>query len=163
MNYQTNRKRLLFGAMLCFTSLAIAYFYFQQYVGLPPCPLCILDRIIIGSLGVIFLLLAFGNLVIIKLLGLVAVAAGLAVGGRHVWLERVGHSDSSSAACAPGGAQDVIEWVTAAFIGVSDCSVVYWSIWGFSIADLTLALYVVLAFIFFSSWRRRAPRRNIFS
>ncbi len=163
MNYQTNRKRLLFGSLLCFTSLAIAYFYFQQYVGLPPCPLCILDRIIIGLLGVIFLLLAFSNLVIIKLLGLVTVAAGLAVGGRHVWLERFAHSDSSSVACAPGGAQDVIEWVTAAFIGVSDCSVVYWSIWGFSIADLTLALYVVLTLIFFASWRRRAPRRNIFS
>ncbi len=159
----TKRNWAFFGALLCFTALAVAYFYFQQYVGLPPCPLCILDRIIIGTLGVVFLLLAYSRSSLIKFLGFLTLIAGFAVGGRHVWLERF--SDPSDAvSCVPGGgAKDLIEWVTSAFIGTSDCSIIFWQLWGLSIADLTLILYVVLALIFLRSRRGYSYSRNIFS
>lgn len=152
----------MLGALLCFASLAIAYFYFQQYLGLPPCPLCILDRIIIGTLGVLFLLMSFGIYFFIRFLSLVTLIAGFAVGGRHVWLERFS-GPSDSVACAPGEAQNIIEWVTSAFIGTADCSIIFWQLWGLSIADLTLVLYVVLALIFMRSKKRILYQRNIFS
>lgn len=136
-------------------SLALAYFYFQQYLGLPPCSLCILDRIIIATLGVLFLLMLITRHALLKLCRLLAwlsLLAGFAVGGRHVWLERFAVKDEFSS-CIPnsGGAlgsiQGAIDFLSAAFIGTSDCSVIYWSLWGLSIADLTLILYICLALV----------------
>lgn len=150
------------GAILCFSSLAIAYFYFQLAEGLPPCPLCILDRIIIGILGVVFVLLMLNVYFLTRLLGWLALLAGFAVGGRHVWLERF-RDPSAAGDCAPGGAQSAIEWLTSAFIGTGDCSVIYWHHWGLSIADLTLILYLVLAVAFINCRKKEKQQRNIFS
>lgn len=148
---------------MCFTSLAVAYFYFQIELGLPPCPLCILDRIIIGILGLVFLLMSANIYFLVRIAGWLTLLAGFAVGGRHVWLERFS-GPSESVACAPGeGAQNIIDWLTSAFVGTGDCSVVYWQIYGLSIADLTLILYFVLALIFRWSRRGMIYQRNIFS
>ena len=88
------------------------------------------------SLGLMF---AFNALLLL---------AGFVVGGRHVWLERTPRQ--SSGGCVPQAkAQDFLEWLTSAFIGTSDCSIVFWRLAGLSIADLTLIFYFVLACLLF--------------
>ena len=133
-----------YGAVLCFASLLIAYFYFQLYLGLPPCPLCILDRIVIAALGLLFTLSFFWRGFALWALSWLLLLAGLVVGGRHIWLERFSHSDETATCIPQAGTQSVLEWLTSAFVGTSDCSVIYWQLLGLSIADLTFVLYLVL-------------------
>ena len=42
------------GAFLCFSALAVAYFFMERYLLLEPCPLCILDRLTVLAMGVFF-------------------------------------------------------------------------------------------------------------
>ncbi len=134
------------GAILCFSSLAIAYFYFQLDQGLPPCPLCILDRIIIGILGVVFLIMMLNVYFLTRLLGWLALLAGFAVGGRHVWLERF-RDPSDAGDCAPGGAQSAIEWLTSAFIGTVIAVSYIGSIGGWVL--LTWLLFFILCWLWY--------------
>ncbi len=150
--------------LLCWGSVAIAYFYFQLFVGLPPCPLCILDRMVLIFIGVcvagmLFLPgLAKRIAYALALLGLVA---GLAVGIRHVLLERLPHDSGSSGGCIPQKqAQGLLEFLTSAFIGTGDCGVVYWTLWGFSLADFTLVLYAVIAFFLLFLFPARPGRSS---
>ena len=141
-----NKKFLAIGGMLlCCASLLIAYFYFQLYLGLPPCPLCILDRWIIAGLAFGFLLLWF-DFALLKtgahICFFLLLPAGLAVGGRHVWLENF--PNSASGCLPPQGGKDLWDLLTSAFVGTADCSIVLWSFAGLSIAGWTLALYLVL-------------------
>lgn len=77
--------------LLCCGLLGFAA-YLQTHLGLLPCPLCVVQRFIIGLLGLLFLLSSLytaqenfwrrfhsGLLVLMSLLG-------AAVAGRHVWL-----------------------------------------------------------------------------
>lgn len=136
------------GLITCLASLAIAFFYFQLYLGLPPCPLCILDRIVIAGLALVFLLIILMPiqplLMIWRSFGTLLVLTGFGIGGRHIWLERFASKDGNVSCIPQEGAKGVIEFLTDAFIGTSDCSVVYWQLFGLSIADLTFILFVVL-------------------
>ena len=49
------RPHYLFIFVACFLMLAGALLIFQQAFGLDPCPLCILQRIVIISIGLIAL------------------------------------------------------------------------------------------------------------
>ena len=49
------------GAFLCFSALAVAYFFMERYLLLEPCPLCILDRLTVLAMGVFFPPVFFGN------------------------------------------------------------------------------------------------------
>ena len=146
-------KKILYAliALLAWSSVAIAYFYFQLRLGLPPCPLCILDRVILLALGAsclaMFVLRGLG-LRLMFAVSVLLLLSGFVVGGRHVWLERAPRASSSG--CAPQAqAQDLLEWLTSAFVGTSDCSIVFWRLAGLSIADLTLVLYTLLALLLF--------------
>ena len=134
-------------ALIALSSVALAYFYFQLHLGLPPCPLCILDRIILLILGgacLVMLLVRGLGLRLMFVFSALLVLAGLIVGGRHIWLERAPRQ--SSGGCVPQDqAADLLEWLTSAFIGTSDCSIVFWRLAGLSLADWTFILYVLLA------------------
>ena len=77
------------GAALCFTSLGIAYFFMEKYLLLEPCPLCILDRLVVLAIGFFFVLgfflehghkaLWFGNVTMLIL--------GFVFAGRHIILQ----------------------------------------------------------------------------
>ena len=87
------RKLNLIGFLLCIFSLCGAI-YLQLYEGLLPCPLCIMQRLVMVLLAFLFLIgslhtpqpvwrRSFG-----VVLALVAIG-GIAIAGRHVWLERL--------------------------------------------------------------------------
>ena len=147
------------GVVLCIAALLIAYFYFQLYYGLPPCPLCILDRYVVGGMAVIFLLLALIPNFFFKLLGGIIILGGFITGGRHIYLERFASQDAASSCLPQEGAQNLIDLITQSFAGTSDCSVVYWQISGLTIADLTFILFVVLAFVLYMCPRARRRRQ----
>jgi disulfide bond formation protein DsbB len=90
-NAQALRLTYLLGFILIAVLLGGAVFL-QAYEGMNPCPLCILQRMsmallgIIFFIGVVFKLKKIGQL-LLNMLGACAVVSGLVFSGRQVWLQ----------------------------------------------------------------------------
>ena len=84
----------LLGFLACAGMLAFGY-YLQIVVGLEPCPLCIVQRLLLLATGLAFLAAAIqhpvGRVGAGVYGGLIALAAGTgaAVAERHVWLQHL--------------------------------------------------------------------------
>jgi len=157
------------GLIGCGGLLAIAYFYFQEHLGLAPCPLCMFQRAaLVGVaffclLGVIFRpeklgskLLAFGSSV--------SSLIGLMIAGRQVWLQHLpadkvpecGADLSFMLEVDP--IFDVIQNVLA---GSGECAEVQWSWLGFSMPEWMILVFVVMLLISLRLLFRK--QRNYFS
>ena len=73
----------------------IGYALYSQYVlELYPCPLCIFQRIAVAALGIVALAAALHNprrpgTIAYTVLALVTGGVGIAIAGRHVWLQNL--------------------------------------------------------------------------
>ncbi|MFX9532743.1 disulfide bond formation protein B, partial [Acinetobacter baumannii] len=88
------RTQFLLGFLACAGLMGYAL-YAQHVQGFEPCPLCIFQRVAVIALGVVFLLGALhgprgrGGRAAWGALALLAAGAGIAVAGRHVWLQNL--------------------------------------------------------------------------
>ncbi len=143
------------GLLGCLVAMGFAL-YLQHVVGLEPCPLCIMQRVaVFAAMGVLVLVIlhnprAVGQRVY-ALFGLLAALFGLGVAGRHVWLQHL--PADQVPACGPGleymidvfPLQDVVSMVLR---GSGECATVDWTFLGFSLAELTLLVFVGLVVLF---------------
>ncbi|HNP37702.1 MAG TPA: disulfide bond formation protein B [Woeseiaceae bacterium] len=139
MTIPSKRVLNLAGFLLCAGMMAYAL-YAEHKLLLEPCPLCIMQRIAVISLGIVFLLAALhnpggvGRYVYAVLLG-IATLGGAIVAGRHVWLQLL--PADQVPACGPGldymldnfPFQQVIDMV---FTGSGECASSDWSLLGLS-------------------------------
>jgi len=143
----------LAGFLLCAGMLAFGY-TLQFVVGLEPCPLCIIQRLLLFAAGVAFLVAALhhpaGRLGASVYGGLIAVLAtlGVAVAGRHVWLQHL--PPERRPACGPAldhllSTFGPIEGMSRVLRGSGECGVVDWTLLSFSIPEWTLAAFVALS------------------
>lgn len=137
------------GAAVCAGLMGYAL-YAQYGLGLEPCPLCILQRVAMIVLGVVFFIAALhpagviGRRIYAVLLGLVALA-GSGVAGRHVWLTML--PPERVPACGPGldfmlesfPLRDALSMV---FSGSGECAEVEWRLLG-----LSMPVWVLMALI----------------
>jgi len=143
-------QRWLFagGSAFCAALIAIAL-YFQHAMGLEPCPLCILQRIFVIALGVIMLMAAIhnpnrlwrriysGGILVFALLG-------VAVAGRHVWLQSLPPDQVPE--CGPGleyilQSFPLMQALELVFKGSGECAEVQWTFLGLSIPAWTLVVF----------------------
>src|SRR5207244_11568969 len=88
----TRRIGNLVGFLVCAGMLSFGY-YLQFVVGLEPCPLCIIQRLLLFAVGVAFLIAALhhpaGRLAAGLYGGVIAVIAAIGIGvpGPAVWLQ----------------------------------------------------------------------------
>ena len=157
------------GLIGCGALLAIAYFYFQQTLGLAPCPLCMFQRAaLVGVaffciLGIIFRpskagskILAFG--------AAVSSLIGLLIAGRQVWLQHLPADKVPE--CGPDLSFmlemdpffDVIRRVLA---GSGECAEVQWSLLSFSMPEWMVLVFTVMLVICLRLLFRK--ERNYFS
>ncbi len=141
--------------------------YFQHVEGLEPCPLCIIQRVIVIALGVVMLVAAVHNPARIgrRLYGALIVliaAAGVGVAGRHVWLQNLPPDQVPE--CGPGleylfNTFPLVETLEMVFKGSGECAEVLWTLLGLSIPGWTLVVFTAMTavglFIIFS--RRGLP------
>ncbi len=134
-------KRLLnlAGVLICAGMMGFAL-YAQHVLYLDPCPLCILQRVAVILVGMVFLAAALhnpgktGSRVYAVLLALVAVL-GAGVAGWHVRLQNLPPSEVPS--CGPG-LEYMVEnfpWKDALgmiFKGSGECAEVAWRLLGLS-------------------------------
>ncbi|UYZ68582.1 disulfide bond formation protein B [Moraxella bovis] len=134
----------------------VAIFYFQKHLGLDPCPLCIFQRIGVWIMGVF----AFVGMLVnpkklwakLTLWGGMALGAlwGLGVAGRHVWLQHLPADEVP--ACGPGlnywvDTLPILQVFQEVLKGSGECAEIDWQMLGFSIPELTLAMFAVFLVI----------------
>jgi disulfide bond formation protein DsbB len=140
-------RRLLFitGFLACVGMMAAAL-YAQYVLLLDPCPLCVLQRVAVIALGVIFLLAAIHNPKtwwrgVYVMLVLLAAGGGIGVAARHVWLQNLPPDRVPS--CGPGidymldnfPLADALRMV---FTGSGECADVVWRLLGLSMPSWVL-------------------------
>ena len=144
-------KRILnfIGAAICASMMGFAL-YAQYVLYLEPCPLCILQRVAVILLGLLFLLAALHNpfqpatRIYAVLLGIVA-SAGVAVAAWQVRLQHLPADEVPS--CGPGleymvdnfPLQDVLGMI---FKGSGECAEVAWRLLG-----LSMPAWVIVALL----------------
>ncbi len=149
------RPMMLLGFLITASMFGTAM-YMQHVMYLDPCPLCIVTRVIVLILAILFL----GALIInpaawgrrvLGVLFTLASLAGVIVSSRHSWLQHF--PPDLNASCGPGlnywmdnlPASEVIQNV---FKGTAECSAVSWTMFGLSIPEWSLIIF--LGFLFFS-------------
>lgn len=138
------------GAALCAASLAIAYFYMERHLLLEPCPLCILDRLVVAAMGLVFVALFFidgGWRRRLLAINAVLLASGFVFASRHIWLQN--RPPDAAALCLSdnAAAQSFLELISRAFDAKGDCGAVYWQFAGLSIPEQVLLLFVAFAIL----------------
>ena len=148
------RSGNLLGFLACAGMLGFGYYLQYGPAGLQPCPLCIIQRLVLLCTGLAFLAAALHHPArrwaahvygaVIAVIALI----GVGVAGRHVWLQHT--PESQRPACGPGleflldtfGPIEVLQRILR---GSGECGAVDWTFLGFSIPEWTLAAFVVFA------------------
>jgi disulfide bond formation protein DsbB len=158
-------RRLLnaagFGLVVALMCYAL---YAQHVLLLDPCPLCILQRIAMIALGVVFAVAALhaprgaGARVYAGLGGLVALA-GLAVSAWHVRLQNLPPGEAPPACGAPFDViMDVNGWwqgLAVIFQGSGECTTIDWTFLGLSMPAWVFVWFVALgALAVVANWSR---------
>lgn len=146
-------SRLIFLLIfLACTGLLGFGLYLEHMQGLEPCPLCVLQRIAYVVIAIIALAGAihgaenlmkyiYASLIIITSL------AGAGIAGRQVWLQHLPADQVPE--CGPGYEylMDVFpldEALGMIFTGSGECAEINWTFLGFSIAEWSLLMFILL-------------------
>ncbi|MCV2401668.1 disulfide bond formation protein B [Marinomonas sp. C2222] len=143
-----------FHGLVAFASFALLLvaFYMEYQMGLEPCPLCMLQRIVFFSVGVVslFCVIARNPSILKVLTWLVALlsAVGAALAIRHLYLQNI--PADQLPACLPGLSYmfEVFPWqeiMQAMIMGTGECGDVVWTLFGISIPGWTLIAFLLMA------------------
>jgi len=146
------RRMLNLGGFLACTGLMLYALYAQYFLELAPCPLCVFQRIAVIAMGLVFLAAALHNpgrlgAGCYALLTTAAAAGGIAVAGRHVWLQSL--PPDKVPACGPGldfmlDSFPLAEVLQMVFSGSGECAEVDWSLFGLSMPAWVLIAVSIL-------------------
>ncbi len=155
-------------AVASFALLAVA-FYMEYQMGLEPCPLCMLQRIVFFCIGVVSLLSALtGSLGVRRFIAWIVVMlslSGAALAIRHLYLQNI--PADQLPACLPGLSYmfEVFPWqeiMQAMIMGTGECGDVVWTFLGLSIPGWTLVVFASMAIINVIIALRSKKRKHIF-
>jgi len=135
-------------------SLLLVAFYMEYQMGLEPCPLCMLQRIVFFSIGVVSLVsFITANQTARRICSWLVVLlsiAGAALAIRHLYLQNL--PEDQLPACLPGLSYmfEVFPWqeiMQAMIMGTGECGDVVWTLFGISIPGWTLIAFIGMALV----------------
>jgi disulfide bond formation protein DsbB len=142
----TGRTGYFLGFIKCFALVGLALWIQTQY-GLDPCPLCISQRIIFMSLGVLFLIASLlpKYLKFQSLLQMLTALGGAGVAVRHWWVQA--HKNEMIADCGVGFDYmfenfPLEKALTLVFKGTGDCAAIDWTFLGLTIPQMSLIAFI---------------------
>ncbi len=145
------RTGYLAGFVSCFALVGLALWIQTRY-NLNPCPLCISQRIVFMSLGILFLIAAMMNryLGFFAAIQVLTAMGGMGVALRHWWVQA--HREEMVADCGVGFDYmfenfPLQKALTLVFKGTGDCAAIDWTFLGLTIPQMSL-----LAFIGFAAY-----------
>jgi len=153
-------------AFLCCAGLLGFAFYVQYELFEDPCPLCILQRIAFIWIGLVALAAAVHNPArtgrfFYATLLILGGAAGIAVSGRHLWLQNLPPDQVPECGMGLNYMLETMpfgEVLTQVFHGSGECAEIGWTFAGLSMPWWTLFWYIGLSVITLLVVRRRSDR-----
>lgn len=168
MPFIPSPRQTYFAVFLATVIAMLAALGLQHYAHLEPCPLCVFQRVAMMATGLVALLAflhgpAHLGSRIYAALTLLAVSAGIAVAGRHVWLQHLPPEDVP--ACGPGldywmDTFPFHEVLMKVFKGSGECAVVDWTMLGLALPTWTLLAFLGLAAVALWQLLRRYSSRG---
>lgn len=154
MKFLTPRWVYLYGFLLILALLSGA-FYLQFLEGVNPCPLCVLQRLTIAVLGIVFLSGAVFSWkkcgqFFIGFLSLIVALLGVFLAGRQVWLQHLPPNKSTDCGVSLQYMLHVLpldQVFEKILQGSAECSEVGWQFLRFSLAEWSLIAFVFFAVI----------------
>ncbi|MDB4260425.1 disulfide bond formation protein B [Porticoccaceae bacterium] len=153
MNLPNNQTISLSAAAVCAGLIAVAILYFQNYLGLEPCYLCMTQRVFVIAVGVIFLAAGLHNPAATGQKIYAGLATLAALGGsffsiKQLWLQ--GLPEDQVPACGPPvdylfDAFSVSEAISMLLRGDGNCAEVQWQLLGISMPGWVLVSFIALA------------------
>jgi len=142
----TGRTGYFIGFVGCFALVGLAL-WIQTTFGLEPCPLCISQRIVFMSLGVLFLVAALVPkcLKLQSVFQVLAALGGAGVAIRHWWIQA--HKEEMIADCGVGFDYmfenfPLQKALTLVFKGTGDCAAIDWTFLGLTIPQMSLIAFI---------------------
>ena len=142
----------LSGLLVCIASLLFAVFYLERVLYLDPCPLCILDRVVLVALGLVFAIALAHNPgpAFSRFYGLLASAlslTGVGRAARHIWLQALPANEVP--ACGPDlyfmlETLPVLDTIRTILMGSGSCAEIQWTLAGLTLPQQTLLLFAGL-------------------
>ena len=142
-------------AFICVASAALvanAIFYFQDWLGLDPCPMCILSRYTFIAIAVVALVAAIHGprrtgLAVYSGLITVLALAGIGVSARHSYLQ---HFPPKVESCGTDlefllNALPLSQALPKIFAGTGSCSAVHWKFLGLTIPEWAGVWFLLFA------------------
>lgn len=171
MNTFINTRLFYFSVFLISSALLGYGLYLEHVIGLEPCPLCVFQRIAFISIGIVALIATLhgpGHIAIRFYSSLISVAAiiGGSIAGRQVWLQHLPADQVPE--CGPGldymlDAFPLGEALKMILSGSGECAEVHWRFLGMSIAEWSLAWFLVFCIVgLISVFSVKKPSKNIF-
>ena len=137
---------------MCLVSLIFAIYYLEKTLYLDPCPLCVLDRVVIAALGFIYLVALIHNpgSLFKKVYGLLAILLciiGIGLASRHIWLQNLPRDQVPE--CGPDiffmlDTLPLFDALKKVLTGSGSCADISWTFAGLTIPEQTLILFVGL-------------------
>lgn len=167
-NSTASKYRLLnfSGLLLCIGSLAFAVIYLQGELGLDPCPLCMAARLAVLGITFFFAIAflhnpkQFGQR-FYSFFGIFCSFAGIAITLRHIWLQSLPKDQVPE--CGPG-----LEYMIETFplkdalgmllTGSGECAEIHWQLFGLTLPQQTLALFILLLIIQIIQFRKKQSK-----
>lgn len=145
----------LYGLLICVIMLLGAV-YFQFSLGIKPCPLCMIQRVLVVIVGIsFFVALCINHVVWLRVANLITTlwaSLGIVAAGRHVFIQSL--PADLAPACGPE-----LEFMLKHFSldqvfhlllqGTANCAEVHWHFLDLSIAGWTLICFIILTLIAF--------------
>ena len=144
--------RIVFAALFAIAAIlpAVAILYFQEELGLDPCPMCILSRycfIVIAAIALAAAIHGPRNVGLKVYAGLIALfaVAGIGVSMRHSYLQ---HFPPAMESCGTDlefllNTLPLTQALPKIFAGTGSCSKVDWKMLGLSIPEWALVWFVI--------------------
>ena len=147
-----NRNINLLCGLICVSSLLIAKFYFEDYLGLVPCYLCITQRAFIAMAGLLFFIWAIHNpkrlgARIYALLVLAATSAGAYFSLKQLYLQSL--PEEQVPQCGPPvdylfETFSKFEVIAMLLRGDGNCAKIQWEFLSITMPGWVLLIFIVL-------------------
>jgi disulfide bond formation protein DsbB len=156
-----------FLGFLAISALLLTSLYFQYFEGIMPCPLCTLQRISFGVLGILFLI---GTLsyrkrsvrIAINLLCLFISALGIFFAGRQTWLQHFPSADNTECGVSIQYMMQVLpvhEVLQKVFAGSAECTQRGWEFLSMNMAEWALiwfsGFFIMMLVLLWKEFKRK--------
>lgn len=158
------------GFIVCAAAITFTTVYLEKQLGIEPCLLCTLTRLITLSAAAIFLLAflhnpgSIGQRLYGSLLFLLTLS-GIAATVKHMWTQQQFLNTDSVCSLNTDqlfGTMPSIETLKSIFQGASECATSHWTFMGLSIPEQALVLFSILLIITWKLIKKRRQPRALF-